>query len=357
MSSMLTQMLDVISHDGYKLDVRLCLPKRGSVHAIVIGVNGSGPQTYTIKRQLPDGSFFNYYDIWAQGFTDRGIGFCSYSQRGVTDADEPPNFVQIHEDEYRQYLPHNAVADVESILKHLRQKYPHAALLLLGFSEGTIIATHVALRRIAPIKALLLIGYCGENLRDTLVWQLSGHAILRQWQRFFDYDKKGYITQSDMAEDRYKVCKDIFGDKRFEELDLDGDGKITVSDTRPLSIEHLNHMLRAVEAGDDEWLKNNHGVRLTSSWFREHFSMVPTKSVITRLDLPIHIFAGEYDYMTPIEQARDTKAEFDHLGKTNMILHTFLGHDHDLNALRYLLTGEYSDGMRAVLDTASALQY
>ena len=354
MCSMLTQMLDVVSYDGYHIDARLCLPKE-NVRTIVIGVNGSGPQTYTTKRKLPDGTSFQYYDIWAKGFTDRGMGFCSYSQRGVIDADEPPYFVQIDEEKYKQYLPHNSVADVESIIASINQKYPYTKILLLGFSEGTILATQVALRKKAAINALLLIGYCGENLRDTLEWQLSGHTILLQWQRFFDYDKKGYIDRSDIEQDRYKVYKDIFGTKRFEELDLDGDGRITVSDTKPLCLEHRNNLLKAIETGDDDWLKNNHGVRLTSGWFKEHFSMVATKNVITQLDIPIHIFSGEYDSMTPIEQAQETKAEFDRLGKNNMVLHTFLNHDHDLNFLKYLLTGEYSDGMKAVLDTANCL--
>ncbi|MEA4831493.1 hypothetical protein SDC9_127828 [bioreactor metagenome] len=147
----------------------------------------------------------------------------------------------------------------------------------------------------------------------------------------------------------------LFCDKAFTDLDRDGDGKITLADTAPLATEHLYNMLRAIDGNDDEWLKNNHGIRLTSGWFKEHFELRPTKEILPLLELPIHIFSGEYDYMTPMQQAQDIEAEFKQLGKTNLTLHTFENHDHDLNFLKYIYKGEYSDGMKAIFTTAEKL--
>ncbi len=59
---------------------------------------------------IPHGRFFNYFDIFADEFTARGIGFCSYSQRGVRDGDTPPFFVEIDEQAYQQYRPSVSVA-------------------------------------------------------------------------------------------------------------------------------------------------------------------------------------------------------------------------------------------------------
>lgn len=352
---MITQIFNICAYDDYALDVRLCLPENEQTDKIILFINGSGPQTYTTRRQLPDGSFFHYFDIWAEEFTSRNIGFCSYSQRGVRDGDAPPFFVEIDESAYRQYLPHNSIADIESIAAYLNKAYPMVRIIFLGWSEGTILAPLVARNGNVEVSALMLAGYCNENLRDILAWQLSGNHILLQWRRLFDYDRKGYITQTDFAEDRLNVKNTVFGERTFSDLDRDGDGRITISDTLPLTIDHYNKMLQAIDHDDDEWLKHNHGVRLTSGWFKEHFALAPTKEILPLLDLPIHIFAGEYDAMTPIKQAKAIAGEFNRLGKTNLCLHTFQDHDHDLNFVKYLLKNEHSEGMQSILDIAEKL--
>ena len=60
--------------------------------------------------------------------------------------------------------------------------------------------------------------------------------------------------------------------------------------------------------------------------------------------------------MTPIWQAHDIDMEFKRIGKTNLTLHTFDNHDHDLNFLQYLLKNEFSDGMKAIFDVAEELK-
>lgn len=111
-------------------------------------------------------------------------------------------------------------------------------------------------------------------------------------------------------------------------------------------------MLEAIEKGDDEWLEKNRGIRLTSAWFREHFSLAPNKNVLPKLELPIHIFSGEYDAMTPQKYAKDIEKNFHAMGKTNLSVHYFENHDHDLNYTDFLLTGKISEGIKCVLETA-----
>lgn len=114
-------------------------------------------------------------------------------------------------------------------------------------------------------------------------------------------------------------------------------------------------MLSAIENGDDEWLKNNHGVRLTSAWFREHFSLEPNKTVMPKLEIPIHIFTGEYDMMTPQFYAKDIEQIFTASGKTKLTVHCFENHDHDLNYIKYIIKNEMSDGIKCLLETAADL--
>lgn len=347
-------LLSVPARDGYPLEAMLSVPE-GVFKKLVLFVNGSGPMTYHIKRQLPDGRFFNLHDLYAEEFTRRGIAYCRYSTRGAKDGDTAPYFVDIDYDAYRTYLPHNSVGDIECLVDAVRAEYPDISVYLLGWSEGSVIAPRVALNGRAKIDGLLLCGYCNENLHDTLVWQLQGNNELISSRRLFDYDRKGYISKADFEKDRLHVRQELFGEKTFEQLDLDGDGKLTAEDFAPRTIDFLNGILSAVERGDDEWTRQNHALHLTTGWFREHFSLEPNKTLLPRLDLPIHIFSGEYDAMTPQFYAEDIEKRFAELGKTNLTVHYFENHDHDLNCLRYFIKGELPDGIQCLLETAETL--
>lgn len=196
----------VYASDGYPLEALLSTPDE-QPQKLVIYVNGSGPNTFNAKRQNADGTFFNYHDFFATEFTRRGIAYCRYSARGVKDGVVPPYFADIDDEQYKTYLPHNSISDVECLIKHLGKEFPDTPVFLLGWSEGTILAPLIVLNQRVRVEGLLLCGYCNENLRETLVWQLSGNSALLQYRRLFDYDKKGYVTRSDFEEDRYHIRK------------------------------------------------------------------------------------------------------------------------------------------------------
>lgn len=327
----------------------------GEVKKLVLYVNGSGPMTYHTKRQFSDGLIFRYHCLFAEEFTRRGIAYCRYSTRGVKDGDDAPYFSDIDEEAYRTYLPHNSVGDIECLVDAVRAEYPDISVYLLGWSEGTIIAPLVVLNDRTKIDGLLLCGYCHETLHDTLIWQLHGNSSIILCRQWFDYDRKGYVSKSDFEEDRNHVRQKLFGNIMFEQLDVNGDGRLTAEDFEGQAVEHLNGMLSAIDRGDDEWLKKNHQVRLTSGWFREHFSLEPNKTLLPKLDLPIHVFSGEYDYMTPQFYAEAIEQRFAGLGKTNLTVHYFENHDHDLNALKYYRNCELSEGIQCLLETVEAL--
>lgn len=353
---MIDKLLIIKTQDGYSLETMLSLPET-KPNKLVLFVNGSGPFTYNTIRQKADGSIFRYFDLFASEFTKRGIAFCRYNTRGVVDGETPPNYTKINEKEYLSYLPHNSVSDLNSIITYLYEEgYRDTNIYLLGWSEGSIIAPLVALNQSLNIKGLLLCGYCNENLYDTLVWQMNGNSELIQNRRLFDYDKKGYITKKDFEEDRYHVRETIFFDKTFEQLDMDSDGKITAADFALNSQKYLAEMLIAIDKGDDEWLKKNHGIRLTSAWFKEHFSLEPNKNILPKLNLPIHIFAGEYDAMTPAYNALDIEIRFQKLGKMNLKTYIFENHDHDLNYALYLFKGGLSEGLLSIFNVVEKIQ-
>lgn len=224
---------------------------------------------------------------------------------------------------------------------------------MLGWSEGTIIAPLAALNTKTRIHALLLAGYCNENLRDTLTWQLSGNTVFMLWSRAFDADRKGYISREDWEADKLQARQSLFGDQSFDDIDSNGDGRIDIRDAAVISLPHLENMLKAIDDNDDEWLKNNHGIRLTSAWFQEHFALRPTKDVLPLLDLPLFIFQGEMDSSCPAFYAEDIRRRFDELGKTNLTVRIYPNHDHDLNYTNFLINHEISQGIAAIWETVS----
>lgn len=344
----------VKSSDGFDIEVLISTPDKRP-DGVVIYVNSSGPNTYNIKRKNQDGQIWYYHDVFANELTKRNIAYCRYSARGVRDGDCEPYFVEIDEEKYKTYLPHNSVNDVLAILDYITKNYAGIPVWLLGWSEGTIISPLIA-KETNKIRGMFLCGYCNENLLDILKWQLNGNAALIAYRRFFDYDRKGYISKEDFDRDRYGVREALFGNFEFKDIDNDMDGKLTAVDfavfANPKSPrDHLDAMLKAIESGNDEWLKNNHAIRLTSGWFKEHALLKPNKDVLPDLNIPIHIFSGEYDYMTPEFYTKEIEETFTKLGKTNLMTHYFKNHDHDLNFVLYPLKGELSEGMVCLFDT------
>ena len=345
----------VTSDDGVRIEAKISAPRK--VNGVVLYVNASGPMTYNTKRRDPDGKIWNYHDFYAKEFAKRHIAYCRYSTRGVRDGDVPPRFEEIDDELFRTYLPHNSVNDILRLIEYIKIQYPGKPIWLFGQSEGTIVAPLVALRS-ADVAGLILSGYCDENLIDTLKWQLGGGSPLVSLCRAFDCVGRGYISREDFEEDRRQVRDKIecFKGKSFDELDADGDGKLTAPDIAEVygSREHLDGMLRAIEEGDDAWLRENHGIPLTSGWFREHAELAPNRAVLPRLEIPIYILAGECDAMTPVAYARAAERRFKEAGKTNLTVRYFEEHDHELNFMIHHLTGKWDacEGLKCLFDTA-----
>ncbi len=349
----------ILLYDGSKTKIRYSYPDNMIVEKLVIYVNGSGQNTYDNKRKNPNGGFFNYHDFFRGEFVSNNIAYCSYNTRGIDIGDIEPLFVSVDENEYKKYKPLNSVKDIESIIRFFTElpEFQNARIYLLGWSEGTIIAPLVALRKNVRVDALLLAGYCNENLKDNLVWQLSGHSSFVNLRKVLDKSNKGYISKVDFETADEKV-KAFFGGLPFEVFDCNSDGRLDVSDFALLQKPYLDELLDAISKNDDEWLKSNYiypVIKLTAGWFNEHFSLEPTKNILPQLDLPIFIFQGTDDASCSVQYAYDIKEDFEKTGKTNLHINTFENHDHDLNFMEWLIKGTIPAGIKCIFDTVNAL--
>lgn len=344
---------DGTTFDGTTFDGKLRMPKEDTVSALIVYVNGSGPNTYDNKRQYEDKTF-NHFDLFAEQSVERGIAFFSYNTRGVTPGDEPPYFREIDDLLYQTYLPQNEAKDIEAIIKTLKQKpgLEDAKVYLLGWSAGAMIAPVVAQSADVQVDGLLLGGYPNDTMEETLMWQQTGGNLMLLLREYFEADADGNITKEAYEADPYGVGGS-FG--AFEENDADDDGLITEADMALLLSETREKVLSAFENGDDEWLQQNYGVYLTSAWYQAYKEFPPARETLPELSIPIYIFQGEMDLNTPAEGTREIEKTFQDLGKDNLYAQIFPGHDHDLNYILHVVDGTISDGLQSLFDVFSEI--
>lgn len=334
------EALTIPSFDAYPLEGRLYLPSDQSPRALVIYVNGSGPNTNQNTRQLSADATFSYFDLVASGFNEVGAAFLSYSTRGVTASDTPPFYHTIDPQAYQTYLPEHSVQDVAAIVRTLRtdSRLHDCPIYLLGWSEGTMIAPKVA--QLVPVDGLLLAGYVNGTMQQVLDWQQTGGSSMVTYCLYFDADGDGRVSQAEYENDRYGVRPALGLEQvAFSELDADGDGQLTASDFAALLAPSRQALYDAITHSDDAWLAKNYPVRLTSAWFHAHSHFTPNRDMLTELDLPIVIFQGQADANVPVQDTLDIQAQFTALGKDNLTVHLYPNTDHDLNFASYLSTG------------------
>ena len=345
-----TELLCIKSYDGYILDVKIDYPL--NCESVIILCHGSGANTYDNHREI-EGKSFNYYDLFSDEFCKRDIAFCRWNQRGCNLSDTPPEFVDVDIEQYKTYCPSTSIQDILSVLNYIKllPQFKQSKILLMGISEGATLVPFVA-QKCKDISGLLLLGFSYENMRDTLEWQLSGGSSMVNMCRYFDCAEKGFIEKEDFVVDKNKVRPILFPDTEFEDFDIDQDGKITQNDFALQLLEYKTQVFEAIESDDDEWLRENYSVMVTSKWCKEHFALPNISEVMSELSIPIYIFQGEDDANIPTSDIEKIRTDFAEMEKENLQILTFPNHDHDLNYLQYPLYGIISEGLSCVFDMA-----
>jgi len=339
-------IVHIPSYDGYLLEGMLAMPEDGDADKLVVYVNGSGPNTYDNKRQLGDGTIFTYFDLFRDECNARDIAFFSYNTRGAQVSEEPPVFTDVDDQLYRQYTPHASVKDVVAIVEYLKQQsgLKQAKVVLLGWSEGTLVAPLVSLK--TPIDGLVLCGYMHDDMMDILDWQQTGGSSMVFYRNYFDYDKDGFVSPQEFAEDRNGIAAH-FG-VTYDYMDQDGNGVMDEADFALMLEPSRTALYRAIEDGDREYLKHDYGIHLTPEWFSAHKIMPSNAEILPFIDIPIHIIHGTFDQNASVEGVHATQELFKQLGKDNLSVSVYEGYNHDLNYLDYVYTGEIPEGLAKV---------
>lgn len=352
-------IIDVTLGDGEQIKGRLCLPEGTTkIRTTIVFVHGTGPGTYLTKRKFGDKEL-NYFDFLANEFNDRGIGFFSYNKRGVTNSDKPPYYDQVDREKFRKVTPLLEADDLAPIIKTLKQnsRVSESQIILLGWSEGTIVAAVAAEKHPDSIDAIFLAGYAHENIYDIITWQFSGAASMINLNPTFDKDEDGQISQDEYDsgdEIPKKFRKQVMKGAEFEVLDADKNGQLNKDDFAIHSKFMHQMLLHNTADGNEDWIWNNY-FRISIPWLQEHFALEPNKTRLTRLDLPIHIFHGTNDAHVDVKTVEDLKRRFESLNKKNLETYIFEDHEHNLNFARWATHDEMSEGFKKIFEVASKL--
>lgn len=337
-------------NDGEIIEARLCLPEN-EVKTIVFCIAGTGSTTYLTKRAA-----FNYFDELANGFCNEGIAFFTYNRRGCKTNEIPPLFVEVDSVKYAKYTPIQEAEDIEEMISFIQRdsRFADCKVLLYGISEGTIIASLVAERKVVPVYALLLHGYAHENMYDIILWQNKGHGVMIIANSVFDKDgdkaisKEEYETE-DEKNARYKTY--MFHNMPFDSLDVIKNGFIDIHDIEKMRMPFHEELIKRVTNNDWLWIRSNY-FNITPQWFKSHFRLEPNKTRLLRLNIPIHIFHGTEDASVPVESVYDLQARFGVCNKTNLTIHVLENHNHDLNFQDWLTHKKWSEGFSQLFSTA-----
>lgn len=340
-------------NDGEVIEARLCLPE-SEVKTIIFCISGTGPTTYLTKRPT-----FNFFDELANGFCNEGMALFTYNRRGCETGDAPPLFTEVDSAKYAKYTPLQETEDVEAMISFLRedQRFAKCKILIYGLSEGTIIASLVADRKVADVDALLLHGYAHENMYDIIRWQDEGHEIMRMANSIFDKNQDKGISREEYEAEEEPVVRSktyLFRDMPFDSLDVVKNGFIDINDIAKMRMPLHEELMKRVTHNDWFWIRSNY-FNITPQWFKCHFELEANKTRLLRLNIPIHIFHGTEDANVPVENVYDLQERFEICNKQNLIIHVLEKHDHDLNFVDWLIHKKWSEGFKQIFATAKGI--
>lgn len=340
------------SHDGFPMFGKLTVPATPGRHPVVIYVQTAEGATVDTRRPLGGGRTFSYFDLYRDKLPPMNVAFFSYEGRGVRMGDSPPRYEQIDWDTYNTSTLENKVRDALTAIDVVKRQenVDSSRIYVMGTSEGSLLAAEVATRAPDDVDGLILYAVLSSTLKDALHY-MAGDGAFLQMRQLFDTGADGRISKEEFTADPRRVRAAGLADVTFEQLDVNGDGSFTADDFKLLRKEVLD----AIEGGRFEtinaWLKLTAAVSLPNKWVEDHFAHPPMWTFLSQLTVPVGLFHGMADQLTPVAGTRALEERAREADKSNLEFHYFEGLDHSLGLGRYFAGGgELPEGHKAIFD-------
>jgi pimeloyl-ACP methyl ester carboxylesterase len=346
-----TSEINFSSHDGHAMFGKLVLPPSGAPRAIVLYVQTAEGATVDMKRPLSATATFNYFDLYREKLPPKGVGFFSYEGRGIRMGVRLPRFETIDWDVFNTGTLENKAQDVLSAIDAVRKQpgCEDAPIVLMGTSEGTLVAAEAASLRPNAVAGLILYAVLASNMRENFRYIMTDGAFL-VYRLMFDGDQDGKITKEEFEKDPHRYRALVLRNLDFGIWDKNSDGQFTADEmglvTKPL--------LDAIDSNHYEvlqgWSTASAGVSVPKDWFKDHFAHQPIWTFLSRLDIPVACFHGAMDTNTPIAAVRKLEEQAEAAGKSRMEFHYFDELDHSLNIMEHFRTGRMPKGHAAIFE-------
>lgn len=350
-----SEIIRIPSFDGEIVEGKLNIPTTNFTNKIVIDVPGSGPFTFETRRKLGRGNEFCFHHYFSDEFARRGVAYFSYSTRYTTTDSLPPFYDKVDKEKFFTYTPSIKVKDLEAVIKFLRsdKRLAKCQFILLGWSEGSVIASLVAERKNVSIDALFMAGAPSDDIYTTILWQHSGASSMINMRKFFDENKDSIIQRSEYNNGNPKLIA-RFGNQKFEHLDVNSDTILTTDDFCALVKPRLMAITKAIEKNDNEWIWNSF-FRVGVSWIIEHRNIEPNKTRVLKLGLPVYLFHGTNDANAPVEGILQLQKVVRILNKSNIHFYIFPDNDHSLEFMSWVVNQAIPPSINTLIDQVEKL--
>lgn len=339
------------SHDGHEMYGKLVTPEGSGPFPVVIYVQTAEGMTVDMKRPLGGGKTFNYFDIYRKKLPEMGVAFFSYEGRGVTMGDQPPRYEKIDQAVYDTSTLQNKVYDVVSATAAIRSRsdIDRSRVLLMGASEGTLLAAQAAATVPDLYAGLVLYGVMTSNMRYTFDYIMTDGAFM-VYRQAFDTDKDGVVSKAEFEADPTKYRANTLRGAGFEFFDKNSDGVFTSDEMRILTERYTKAIASEDFAVLDSWAVSAAAVATPKGWFKDHFAQGPIWSFLAELDVPVGCFHGDIDTSVPIEGLKLMETKAKAAGKSKMEFHYFSKVGHSLGVERYFVDGTIPAGHQAIFE-------
>ena len=273
----------------------------------------------------------------AQYLSERGFTVLRYDKRGIS-----ANFT-IDQNVWGNATINDLIQDSKKALNVLIQQpeVDSKRISIIGHSEGTVIAPRDAIDNSTKVKNIILMGTAAQNLPDILRYQMAD-LPLEYATQVLDKNHTGLISLQQLAKDplvrqllvpssvmltylrtnNSKVISNFIVNK-FGNNTI-GSGYISIDkQLKPLLIKRYENVTSFN-------LSKCNSLEGCPVWYRSHFSLIPTLSIIGNVSKSTGILMlnGENDSLTPVQQAfllQQRLTEVNHPDHT-LITYPNLGH-------------------------------